>query len=100
VTTQFTNDYINSKFLEAEIKDKSLNKMKDKNMLGSEFNGSVYYRYKSRKSTDSVSVSHFFSLKERTHFNTKFPKDLFQLYFYGNKPFEGTTADISNFNYR
>lgn|GEM_PF-1918348 len=100
VTTKFTNSYLNSKFLDAEIKDGSLEKMKDKNSLGSELNAGIYYRYGSKKSTDSCRVSHFFSLKERTHFTTKFPKDLFELYFYGNKPFAGTTADLSDFRYR
>ncbi|MEO5570972.1 MAG: DUF5723 family protein [Bacteroidia bacterium] len=101
ITNEFTNKYLQGEFLDTETKDKSLNKMKDKNLLGNEFNGSLYYRYKSKKSTDSSSVvSHFFSLKERQHFNTKFTKDLFQLYFYGNEPFAGKTADISNFNYR
>jgi uncharacterized protein DUF5723 len=100
VTTEFTNAYLTSKFLDSDIKDGSLKKMKDKNTLGSELNGGIYYRYGSKKSTDSCKVSHFFSLKERTHFTTKFPKDLFELYFYGNGPFAGTTADISNFHYR
>jgi hypothetical protein len=100
VTTEFTNAYLNSKFLDADIKEGSLKKMKDKNTLGSELNGGIYYRYGSKKSSDTCRVSHFFSLKERTHFTTKFPKDLFELYFYGNKPFAGASADISNFNYR
>ena len=100
VTNEFTYKYLKNDFLDTETKDKSLNKMDDENVIGDEFSLGVYYRYKDKKYSDSLKASHFFSLKERHHYNTKFTKDLFQLYFYGNKPFAGKTADASNYNYR
>jgi hypothetical protein len=77
-----------------DLKDGSLNKMTDKNYLGSMLNVGLWYRHKK----DSA-FSWFAGVYHRTHFNTKFPKDIFHLYFYGNKPFAGQTADLSNFNY-
>lgn len=100
ITSAFTNAYVFGNFIDKDLKDGSLDKMKDANRLGSAFNGGLYYRHRTENFLGLKNSSYFFSLKERTFFNTDFPKDLFHLYFYGNKPLAGQTADISDFNYR
>jgi hypothetical protein len=100
ITNQFTNAYLNQEFLTTEIKDKSLENMKDENVLGNELNAGIYYSHKTKQCTDTNKTGYFVNVRNRAHLDTKFTKDFFELYFYGNKPFEGTTADIGNFNYR
>lgn len=100
VTVKFQNSYLNNKFIDTSLKDASLNKMKDVNRLGSAYNAGLYYRHKTNKFLGIDSAAYFISIKDRSFFNSKFPADLFHLYFYGNKPFEGKTADVNNFNYR
>jgi hypothetical protein len=99
ITVQFQNAYIRGDFLDTDLKDQSLLKMRDMNKVGSLFNGGLYYRWKADRFMGIDSLSLFTGLFYRSHFSADYPGDLFELYFYGNRPFGGETADISDFHY-
>ena len=99
ITTKFMNTYAGNKFIEQSVKDGSFTKMGDRAKIGSYLNAGAYMKLMSKDDTDSTVKNVVLALRYRTHFNSSFPSDLFGLYFYGNKRFAGTQADISDFNY-
>lgn len=100
IAVKFQNAFLQSKFIDNDLKDESLDMMKDENRIGSRLNAGTYFRKNSKRFWGIDSASWFVAVKERSHFNSLFPKDLFGLYFYGNKTYAGKTADVSDLNYR
>lgn len=93
MTNKFINTYRNGKYIDLETKDKVRDKLKDKNVIGGELGVSLFYR----SAADSLKKRGWYAGVTHTSiFESRFTKDLFQLYFYGNKPFAGKTADIGN----
>lgn len=99
ITTKFMNTYAGNKFIEKSVKDGSFTKMGSRSKIGSYLNAGAYMKTRHTHSDDSTETYLKLALRYRTHFNSSFPADLFGLYFYGNKKFAGTQADISDFNY-
>lgn len=101
-TNRFITTYIRDKFIDQELKDNVSAKLATKNKIGSELNGGFYYRSKALHCSyknQPLSYQWIASIRNRVLFNSSFSKDMFRLYFYGNKIYEGKKADISQFNY-
>ncbi len=96
VTVEFQNTYLNDQFIDNELKNKSFDKMDSRSTLGSGLNGGIYFKKQIKDHTDKMWM---LGIKHRQHYNSNFSKDMFGLYFYGNKPYAGKTADISDLNY-
>ena len=102
ISNEFIRTYANDKFIDVSLKDKVSGKLKSNNHLGSELNTGFGYRSKTFHKHWKSQVVLFqwtASLKQRLLFDASFSKDLFRLYFYGNKIYEGQEADFSNFHY-
>jgi len=96
VTVEFQNAFLNNSFLNTTIKDGAFTNMDDRSVMASRVSEGIYYK---RKTTESDNNFWFVAFRNRSHYNTNFTKDLFGLYFYGNKPYAGQTADLSDLNY-
>jgi Family of unknown function (DUF5723) len=97
VTVEFQNAYLNNEFIDTDVKDGSLENMDDRAVMASSLSAGLWFK-KRKKDTEN---NHWFAaLRHRSHYNTNFTSDLFGLYFYGNKPYAGETADLSDLNYR
>ena len=97
VTVEFQNTFLNNGFIDSEMKDASFSNMDDRAVQAAGFNTGFTFS-KSRK--DKPNDSWFAAARHRGHHDTEFTKDLFGLYFYGNKPYAGETADMSDMSYR
>jgi uncharacterized protein DUF5723 len=96
VTVEFQNTYLNDNFIDNELKNKSFDKMDDRSVLGSGLNSGFYFK---KSMADKENKSWYASVRHRQHYNSNYTSDLFGLYFYGNKPYAGETADLSDLNY-
>ncbi len=102
ITNQFINTYINAKFINVDLKDKVSDKLKATNHIGSSLNTGISYRSKAshnKCNSQQVLFQWTAGFRHRVLFNASFSKDLFRLYFYGNKVYENQTANINDFHY-
>ena len=99
ITADMVNSLFLGKYLTTAMKNEVTSKLKNMNNAGGDANAVVFYSYRPDTSAKGKNVGFWFSVKSRNHADTRFSKDLYKLTFYGNKQFEGTTADISDFNF-
>ncbi len=98
ITNKFVSDYFLGKFLTTKTKDEVSSKLEAVNRMGAEYNFTIGLT----QSCDSLfGLNHSFltfSFSDHYHVDARFKKDVFELYFRGNKRYEDKTADLSNFN--
>jgi hypothetical protein len=100
ITNKFFNYYYLGKFIDTELKNDVSRRLHDKNnRLGVGANASLMYTYKIKEDTTSKSI-YYISIGSRHFAEANFSRDLFELYFRGNKSFEGESADFNNFHFR
>jgi hypothetical protein len=97
VTVEFQNAYLNNEFIDNEVKNGSLENMDERAVMASSLTAGIWFK---KRKQDTVNNHWFAAIRHRSHYNTNFTSDLFGLYFYGNKPYAGETADLSDLNYR
>jgi hypothetical protein len=97
VTVAFQNAYLNNEFIDTDLKDASLDNIEDRAVMASKYAAGGFFQKRKKENPDDY---WFAAIRHRSHYNTAFTKDLFGLYFYGNKPYAGQTADMSDLNYR
>jgi hypothetical protein len=88
---RFTNQFIYGGYISNSTKDKALNKMHQLSNIGFMLNygANVFFGKENH-------YKFVVGYKNQTGFNATYAKDFFELVFYGNKPFLGEIADISN----
>src|SRR5207247_2282393 len=74
-------------------------KLKDNNRFGADFYTSLGCKMHCDSIFGLKDVFYKIELKDVSHVDASFSRDLFEVYFKGNKDFAGHTADFSNFNY-
>ncbi len=97
VTNRFINTYRRSGFLGKDLKDQVLDKLDNKNTIGGSLEVELLYR---SKPDSGSNLGWFAGLSHLGLMDARFTRDLFHVYFYGNKVFAGQTADLSNLRYR
>jgi len=96
LTNKFINTYRTGGFIDTEMKDKVLGRLDDNNTMGGDGTVQLYFR----SAADSArNHGWFVGLSHTGVIDASFTKDLFHLYFYGNKPFAGKTADLGEMSY-
>lgn len=99
----FTNTFI-SKFytgghIDEGMKNSISNRAKNKNRIGGNVNYGIYVAIKPDSAQHKKKyISYFFSVRDRTHFDSHFSKDLFRVGFYGNSEYAGKTAYFNDFS--
>ncbi len=98
LTTNFISKFYNGGYIDKELKNSVLEKVKQKNRIGLDFNYGIYAAFAPDSFMHKKNISFFFSLRDRQHFDARFSKDFYKLAFYGNAQFAGKTASLSDFN--
>lgn len=100
LTVDLASTYFRNGFINDEMKDVVSNKLKTSNRFGAGFKYEISYRYH----PDSIFglANSFYQIGHRDifHLDARFSKDVFDIYFRGNKMFAGKTADLSNFEFK
>ena len=98
LTTQFVSKFYNGDYIDRESKDAIMGRSRNKNRIGAEANYGFFVAVKLDSVMHKKNVHFFLSLHDRYHFDTRYSDDLFKVGFYGNAPFAGKTANLSDFN--
>ncbi len=98
LTVDFFNKFYNGGYVDNELKNVVLDRVKQKNRVGADVNYGIYAAFAPDSFMHKKNISFFFSLRDRQHFDTRFSKDFYKLAFYGNSQFAGKTANLSDFN--
>lgn len=100
ITGKFFDYYYLGKFIDTKLKNDVSSRLKlTNNRLGAGFNASLIYTYRI-KDTNRVKSIYFAGIGTRNFAESNFSGDLFDLYFRGNKSFEGETVDFKDFHFR
>lgn len=96
ISREMASTYYNSGFITTAMKDVVSNRFVkgDINRLGLDVNYGVQWNHFSQDFFGKHAGC-WFSLEDKTNLNATFTGDLFDLYFRGNKRFEGRTAELS-----
>lgn len=94
IPQNFMNKFIFPGFIDKDLKDEASGKLKDENIFGGEFITDINTYFK----PGSFTKNGFWGVGFGTNIegNLNFTKDLFNLIFYGNKPYAGQTLDLNN----
>ncbi len=98
ISASFVNAFYQGQFINTGLINKVSGNLAAENRMGAEFNAAAFYSYQPDSLSKFSKFGFFFSIQDRNHADINFPKDLFNLLFYGNKSFEGQTAYLNNFN--
>lgn len=97
ITNKLAQDYYLGKFITNDRKDDVSGSMENYNRFGLHINSRAAFSV----SLDSIfGLSHSwlsFAVSDHYMISSVFKKDVFELYFRGNKNYENKTADLSNF---
>ena len=98
----FTNTFLSKFYLggyiDTDLKNTVLNRIKNTNRIGGNLNNGVYAAFKLNSFCNNKNISFFFSVRDRLHFDSQFSEDLYKVGFYGNSQYAGKTAYFDNFN--
>lgn len=94
--TQFSNAFINPKFIDEGMKTNAFSKLKAENRFGAEINVEVSAAFSPDSTWESQGLQLNFGFEQQRFIGSKFNSDLFQLLFSGNASFAGKTADFGN----
>jgi hypothetical protein len=95
--SSLNNAMINaSGFLNQDLKDENLNRLKDLNRGGSYADAKLFYRQDRKELWGVKNLGFYFALEWHNLDEYRFTEDLYKLVFYGNKSFAGQKADLTN----
>jgi hypothetical protein len=95
MTNEISSEYARNGFITDEMKDGVSENLEGKNRFGGSYDANLFFVFH----PDSVKrhFHAFAGIRVRNHIDSRFPKDLFEVYFRGNKNYAGKTADFSDF---
>ena len=80
--------------------DKALvgKKLKNENRFGIDVNSGISFTQKIDTVLNQTGYGYFVSLRNCTHFDMSFSKDMFNVLMYGNEPYAGQSLNLGNFS--
>lgn len=99
VSAKFLNRYINGGAISQEVKDGFTDKLKSKNLAGALWVTDLNFKIYSGKSSYNRKSFNVIGFENYYQYEAEFSKDMFLLYFNGNKQFEDKKADLSNMTF-
>jgi hypothetical protein len=94
VPAEFIRNYYNSKYLTHELRNSTSERLSENNIFGYSFNSNLYY---SIQDTIIKGIKFYVGLEFNNIFETKFRKEAFDLYFFGNSMFNNQNVIIDGF---
>jgi hypothetical protein len=98
ITNEFASHYYLGKFIDEELKDNVTKNLSSMNKFGGQALWDVSATF--HPDTGNHKVEAYVAFRNRVHTSARFPKDLFEVFFRGNKMFAGQTADLSDFSFQ
>jgi hypothetical protein len=100
ITNKFVNYYFLNRFIDNELKTDVRDRLDATgNGFGAGFNTSLSFTYRI-KSMHSIKTLYFMGISNRNFADAVFSRDVFELFFRGNRGYEGRTADFTDFHFR
>lgn len=97
-TNQFILKFYRGEYINADLKNNVLDRIRNSNRVGADVNYGIYGAFKLDSLFHNKNTSIFFTLRDRQHFDGRFSKDFYKVGFYGNAQFAGNTANMNDFN--
>ena len=98
LTNEFTSKFYTGGYINNDLKDEVLNRVRNTNRVGADVNYGIYVAFMPDSLFHKKNISVFFSVRDREHFDARFSKDFYSVGFYGNAQYAGKTANLSDFN--
>jgi hypothetical protein len=98
ITHELASDYFRHAFITDDVKDRVSKKLDARNAFAVDFGASLDYYHKLRSDSSRV---HAWSLRveDRHWIHSDFTRDVFEIYFRGNRSYKGKSADLSDFRF-
>ena len=100
LTIDLASTYFMNGFITNEMKDAVSSKLKSKNQFGAGFRYEFSYRHRPDSMFGLENSYYQVGFRDIYHLDSRFNKDVFELYFRGNKNFAGKSADLGNFEFK
>jgi len=98
LTADFITKFYRGGYIDVDLKDKVLARTKNSNRIGAELNTGIFAAFKLDSFCHKTGFNLFFSIRDRQHFDSHYPKDFYKVGFYGNAAYAGQIANFSNFS--
>jgi hypothetical protein len=95
ITNRFAGNYFLGKFLDNNLKDDVSKNLSSQNLFAGEANWEASLTF--HPDTNDRKAEAFIAFRSHQHSDARFSRDLFELFFRGNKTFAGKTADLGDF---
>ena len=96
INNMLFNKYLYSNFLDDEAKESVLPQLRDKNRLGANVEGYLFYTWKKKKNENAG----FYAMaRSRRQYGSVFTDDAYGILLFGNARFAGRTATFDGSNY-
>ena len=103
LTSDFMKPFVLGGHLDPVRKQQVVKKLKRFNLAGADLNGELLYHRTFRKDTtrpERQNYRYTVTAGDYFHYNLRFSDKAFHMLFYGNKAFEGDTAQLAGFHYQ
>lgn len=91
LNNNFFHRFNKNGFISDDIKDEISQKLTARNRIGADLNYGIFFSQRINPTWNFL-----VHISDRAHLDARFPKDLFDLAFYGNRRFAGDTAFLDN----
>jgi hypothetical protein len=98
ITNEFASSYYLGKYIDDDLKDDVTKNLSSMNRFGGQASWDVSLTF--HPDTGNNKVEAYVAFRNRVHSSSGFSKDFFEIFFRGNKMFEGETADLSDFSFQ
>ncbi|MES1226331.1 MAG: DUF5723 family protein, partial [Bacteroidota bacterium] len=98
-TYELAKEYYLKGFITNEMKDGVSKNLDLSNRAGGQFISEIRFSHQPQSMFGSTNWSWNITARNINHVNSNFSKDLFEVFFRGNKNYAGKTADFSDFNF-
>lgn len=99
VNAEMLRFFLAGRYIDNDMKDRSLKRMRDINRLGMDINADISFFHKPDSGLGK-NWSYGINLGQRFLFGGQFSKDTYKLGFYGNAPYAGETLELGKLNAR
>lgn len=98
-TSHFLNKFYRGGFIDSSLKDQVSSRTKNSNRVGAELNYGLFASFRMDSVFHQNGFYLFFNVRDRQHVDAHFPKDFYNVAFYGNAAYAGKTADMNTFSF-
>lgn len=98
LTNRLYMDFLQGNYIERASLDKASKRLVRFNKAGGDLNYGLFFSQKIDTLFGKGGFSYFVNIADRIHADALFTDDMFTVFFYGNKSFEGDTAEMGSFN--